>query len=141
MAGLLVSSKINENSNTDKNKVSLSLFLRALLLVPASHKMMRKAQKWSSARMGGQCGNRRSEQRGPCGGSGFFWKRFARRRGRRQSRGVKVIFATGFPSFLRAALGETTTSQTWEEKENIGLSYQKVNDENSSFCTWWADMF
>lgn len=46
--------------------------------------------------------------------------------GGRQSRGgVKVIFATGFPSFLRAALGETTTWETWEEKENTGLSYQK----------------
>lgn len=47
--------------------------------------------------------------------------------GGRRSRGggVKVIFTTGFPSFLRAALGETTTLQTWEEKENIGLKLPK----------------
>lgn len=42
-----------------------------------------------------------------------------------------MIFTTGFPSFLRAALGETTTLQTWEEKENIGLSYQKMKDKNN----------
>lgn len=38
--------------------------------------------------------------------------------------GVKLIFTTGFPSFLRAAPGETTTLPEWEKKENIGLSYQ-----------------
>lgn len=45
--------------------------------------------------------------------------------GRRSRGGVKVIFTTGFPSFLRAALGETTTLQTWEEKENIGQNSER----------------
>lgn len=114
----------------EKNQTSGFVSQSASIATSLAQSVEEGAEVEQCTRIGGECGNRGSEQRGPCGGSGFFWKRFAQRRGR-QSRGVKVIFATGFPSFLRAALGETTTSQTWEQKENIGLSYQKVKDKNN----------